>query len=176
MKITSQQKVATAASAHMFCSRACSFHDSGLSSTLLMCIDRDRAVLPQLTMLKYVHVLLCATQCESVNAQSSVCGYFLPLIGTTTGLGCRLLRLDKDAVCGPLLGACVVACLPRPGRTAGLTGVGWGGGVLGIIFICFLPQFKPANTGISQSCFMASSGKSLFSDIVERISHSHRSS
>lgn len=41
---------------------------------LLMCIDRDQVVLAKLAMLKYVHVLLCATQCESVNAQSSVCG------------------------------------------------------------------------------------------------------
>lgn len=39
-----------------------------------MCTDRDRVVLAKLTMLKYVHVLLCATQCESVNAQSCVCG------------------------------------------------------------------------------------------------------
>lgn len=42
-------------------------------------------------------------------------GYFLPLIGTTTGLGCCLLCLDKDAVCGPLLGACLVTCLHGPG-------------------------------------------------------------
>lgn len=32
----------------------------------LMCIDRDRVVLAKPAMLKYVHVLLCATQCESV--------------------------------------------------------------------------------------------------------------
>lgn len=36
-------------------------------------------------------------------------GYFLPLIGTAAGLGrCRLCP-DKDAVCGPLLGACVAS-------------------------------------------------------------------
>lgn len=39
-----------------------------------MCKDRDWVVLAKLAMLKYVHVLLCATQCESVNAQSCVCG------------------------------------------------------------------------------------------------------
>lgn len=56
-------------------------------------------------------------------------GYFLPLIGIATGLGCCLLSLDKDAVCGPLLGACVAAW------TEGLThrwrdegAVLWGGG------------------------------------------------
>lgn len=50
------------------------FPDSVWSSTQLMCADRDRVVLAKLAMLKYVHVLLPATQCESVNAQSCVCG------------------------------------------------------------------------------------------------------
>lgn len=50
------------------------FPDSEWSSTQLVCADRDRVVLAKLTMLKYVHVLLPATQCESVNAQSCVCG------------------------------------------------------------------------------------------------------
>lgn len=38
-------------------------------------------------------------------------GYFSPLISRAAGLGSCLLWLDKDAVCGPLLGACVAACV-----------------------------------------------------------------
>jgi len=72
-----------------------------------MCADRDRVVLAKFTVLKYAHVLLCATQCEPVNAQSCVCGagIFLPLISRVAGPGRRLPRLDKDAVYEPLLGA-----------------------------------------------------------------------
>lgn len=131
-------------------SRAHWFPDSDLSSMQFMCADRDWVVLAKLTMLKYVHVLLRAPQCESVNAQSCVCGagIFLPLISRAAGLGCCLLCLDKDAVCGPLLGACVAACVHRPDPP--LEGVG---GVFGVIFIRSLPQFNLANTGISLSCF-----------------------
>lgn len=63
-------------------------------------------------------------------------GYFLPLIGIATGLGCCLLGLDKDAVCGPLLGACVAAW------TEGLTHRWrdeWGGVMGGYIYLLVTP-------------------------------------
>ena len=78
----------------------------------LMCADRDQVVLSKLTMLKYVHVLLCATQCDSVNAQSCACGAGI-FFACDQRSGWAWL-LHKDAVCGPLLGACVVACTHRP--------------------------------------------------------------
>lgn len=81
-------------------------------------------------------------------------GYFSPLISRAAGLGCCLLRLDKDAVCGPRLGACVAACVHRidPPREGGRVG----GVFKGVIFIRLLPQFNLANTGISPSCFYGS--------------------
>lgn len=77
LTIMSQQHVNSNQSSVFTCwALSCArwFPDSDLSSPQLMCTDRDRVVLAKLTMLKYVHVLLCATQCESVNAQSCVCG------------------------------------------------------------------------------------------------------
>lgn len=77
-------------------------------------------------------------------------GYFSPLISGVAGLGCCPLCLDKDAVCGPLLGAFVVACVrrPDPNREGGVN-------VSGALFIHSLPQFNLVNTGISQAIFMA---------------------
>lgn len=80
-------------------------------------------MLSELAMLKYVHVLLCSAQCDSVNAQSRACSAGIFLIGGAGGAGATAhcpRRLDKDAVCAPLLGAFVVACvhsadLPREG-------------------------------------------------------------
>lgn len=104
-----------------------------------MSTDRDGVVQAKLTMLKYMHVLLCATQCASVNAQSCVCGaegYFLPLISTAAGLGRCPPHSDKDAVCGPLLGACVAACIQTPEQLVD------GQEVFERVFIGLSPQLK----------------------------------
>lgn len=84
---------------------------------------------------------------SSVNAQSCVCGagIFSPVISRAAGAG-RSLRshgVDKDAVCGPLLGVCVASWGRRPAPA----------GVWEVIFICLLPQCNLANTGASRSCF-----------------------
>lgn len=76
-------------------------------------------------------------------------GYFSPLISGAAGLGRCLLGPDKDAVCGPLPVACVVARLHRPYPPAK-----GGRRVEGVIFIHLLPQFNLANMGISLSCWM----------------------
>lgn len=78
-------------------------------------------------------------------------GYFLPLIGVATGLGRCLLGPDKDAVCGLLLGACVAAPNRRPDPPL----EGRGGVLRGLYLYACYPPFKPANMGISQSCFAA---------------------
>lgn len=78
-----------------------------LSSTQLVCADRDRVVLAKRAMLKYARVLLCATQCEPVNAQSCVCGagrFFRLRSAEQAGPGRCLLHLDKDAVYGATAG------------------------------------------------------------------------
>lgn len=69
-------------------------------------------------MLKYVHVLLCATQYESVNAQSRVCGgrifFASDQRSRWAGLGCCLLAVDKDVVCGTGLRAGAAAWIHEP--------------------------------------------------------------
>lgn len=88
-------------------------------------------------MLKYVHALLCTTQCDSVKEQSCACGAGIFFVydqrsGWTW-------PLDKDAVCGPM----AVWCPPA-----------WpvgGVNVWGIIFIHTLPQFILVNSRVSQA-------------------------
>ncbi len=88
--------------------------------------------------------------------------YFLPLISRAAGLGHCVLCLDKDAVCGPLLVACVVACTHRPDPH-------WVGGWLrmdGGVFRGYIYMFNLVNMGISPSCFISALDYNNISPLV----------
>lgn len=159
------------------------FPDSERSSVWLMCTDRARVVLAKLAMLKYVHVLLRATQCESVNAQSDVCGaggYFSPLISGVAGLGrCLAEPPDKDAVCGRLPGACVAACaqsLTHHG-TVGRRGEAGGAGGGGSVWCLYLYARYPSSTwqirGYPRAVFTAPTIISERSEDLSLVSYLH---
>lgn len=66
-------------------------------------------------------------------------GYFLPPIGSSDWAGpLASLCLDKDAVCGPLLGACVAACVRRPDPPLDVQG-GGRGWVVVVVVVIFIP-------------------------------------
>lgn len=97
-------------------------------------------------------------------------GYFSPLISRAAGLGCCLLGLDKDAVCRPLLGACVAAYVQRPDPPRE---GGWS--VWGVILYTPVTPVQPGKHGDIPELFswwdVDSDNKSPFVCRVERISH-----
>lgn len=96
-------------------------------------------------------------------------GYFLPLISRVAGLGRCLLGLDKDAVCGPLLGACVAACVHRPDPTREGGRGGWGGG--GYIHTLVTPVQPGKHGDIPELFSWLDVGSVINLHMVERISH-----